>query len=53
MELNDYVYCTHCKHLRFDDEDIPYCLFENECDIWDCEDSKRFGERPKYEPKDK
>ena len=53
MELTDYVYCTYCKHLRFDDKDIPYCPFEDECDVWDCEDSRRFAERPKYEVKDK
>lgn len=51
LKLTDYVYCTRCKYLRFDDEDIPYCPFEDECDDWDCEDSRRYAERPKYEPR--
>jgi hypothetical protein len=47
-----HVYCTKCKWFRLDDEEIPYCFFENECDIWDCEDSKPFRERPKYESRE-
>jgi hypothetical protein len=31
------------------DEDIPCCPFENECNIWDCDDSKPYKERPYYE----
>ena len=46
-----HVYCTHCKHLRFCDEDLPYCPFQDECDNWNFEDSKPYRERPKYEPK--
>ena len=49
MKSTEYVYCTNCKHFRLDDEDTPYCPFEDECDIWDCEDSRRFAERPCYE----
>ena len=44
-----HVYCTHCKHFRLDDEKIPYCPWENRCDINNCEDSKPFSERPYYE----
>lgn len=51
MNLDTHVYCTNCKHLRLDDEEIPYCQFEEkECDIWDFNDSKPFKERPMYEP---
>ncbi|CAB1251615.1 protein of unknown function [Ruminococcaceae bacterium BL-6] len=50
MKSTDYVYCTHCKNFRIDDEDKPYCPYEDECDIWDCEDSRRYAERPKYKP---
>lgn len=44
-----HVYCTHCKHFRLDDEEIPYCPWEDRCDINDCEDSRPYGERPFYE----
>ena len=48
--MNSYVYCTDCKHFRLDDEEIPYCPYEEkECDIRDCEDSRPFKERPMYE----
>lgn len=50
MDENTHVYCTHCKWFRLDDEYIPYCPFENECDIYDCEDSRQFRDRPHYEP---
>jgi len=45
---NTYVYCTNCIYFRLDDEGIPYCPFEDKCNINDCEDSKLFKERPKY-----
>ena len=49
IHKDTHVYCTHCKHFRLDDEDKPYCPFEDECDIWDCEDSKPYEQRPIYE----
>jgi hypothetical protein len=51
MPIGDiHVYCTNCKHFRLDDEEIPYCPYEEkECDIRDCEDSRPFRERPMYE----
>lgn len=52
MEQTDYVYCTHCKHFNLNDDDVPYCPYEDECDIWDCEDGRRFAERPHYESKE-
>ena len=47
------VYCTNCKHFRLDDEEIPYCPYEEkECDIRDCEDSRPLRERPMYEERE-
>jgi len=53
MDENMHVYCTDCKYFRLDDENKPYCPFESECDIWNCEDSKSLLDRPKYEDKGK
>lgn len=50
--IKSHVYCTNCQHFRADDEYLPYCPFEDKCNIWNCEDSKPFRERPRYEPKD-
>ena len=50
MKPDTYVYCTNCKHFRLDDEEIPYCPYEEkECDIYNCEDSKPYSQRPMYE----
>ena len=46
---NEDVCCMDCIYFRLDDEFIPYCLFEDECDIEDCEDSKPITERPKFD----
>lgn len=43
------VYCTDCEHFRLCDENIPYCIYENQCCIKNCEDSKDIAIRPKYE----
>ena len=44
------VYCTNCRHFYIDEEDfIPKCKHEEECDIRDCEDSRSLEERPCYE----
>ena len=48
MNKDEHVYCTNCLHFRLDDEEIPYCPFEDECDINDCEDSKSYEDRPCY-----
>lgn len=45
---NTHVYCINCLHFRLCDEGIPYCPFEDECDIHDCEDSRPFKDRPNY-----
>lgn len=47
-----HVYCTHCTWFRIKD-DVPNCKYTAECDIWDCEDSRPFSERPKYLDKEK
>ena len=52
MNLDEYVYCTNCRYFRLCDEGLPYCMYENKCDINDCEDSKSLKERPYYEPRE-
>ena len=49
MNKDTHVYCTNCKWFRIDDEDIPYCPFEDICDIGNCEDSMAYKYRPNYE----
>jgi len=49
VDFNTHVYCTDCKWFRLDDGKKPYCVYEDICDIWNCEDSKPFRERPYYE----
>ena len=48
MTNDTHVYCTQCQYFRTDDEHLPYCPFEGECDINDCEDSRPFKDRPRY-----
>ena len=50
-DKNEHVYCTNCIHFRLDDELLPYCMYENKCNINDCEDSKKRKYRPFYEEK--
>lgn len=51
---NEYVYCTNCIHFRIedkyikDDNGIPTCEHEDDCDITNYEDSKRRIDRPYY-----
>ena len=47
MEENKYVYCTNCFHFDIINN-IPCCPFEEECNIYDCEDGRKFKERPYY-----
>ena len=51
MNLDEYVYYTNCRYFRLCDENLPYCMYENKCNINDCEDSKPLKERPYYEPR--
>jgi len=46
--MDKYVNCTNCKFFRLCDEGLPYCCYENDCNINDCEDSKTLKERPFY-----
>jgi hypothetical protein len=39
MKPDKHVYCTDCKHFRLCDENIPYCIYEDKCDINNPEDS--------------
>jgi hypothetical protein len=50
---NTHVYCTDCLHFRLCDEGLPYCYYENKCNINNYKDSKPFTERPKYQRKEK
>lgn len=43
-----YVYCTECAHFRLHDEDMPYCEYEDVCEIRNCEDSMELSYRPYY-----
>lgn len=49
MDKNEYVYCTNCLNFRLCDEGLPYCFYENKCDINGFDYSKSFSERPYYE----
>lgn len=51
MNENKHVYCTNCFYFRLDDEELPYCVYEDKCNINNCEDSRPFKERPYYEEK--
>lgn len=55
MDKDTYVYCTKCKWFRLfeidNDDFIPCCINEEMCNLWNCEDSKPFKERPHYEPR--
>lgn len=48
MDENTYVYCTNCINFRLCDEGLPYCAFEDKCEINNCEDSMAFMYRPFY-----
>lgn len=48
MKPDTHVYCTRCRHFKFEDDEI-LCPHQNECHFWDTEDSRPFRERPKYE----
>lgn len=45
---NEHVYCTDCYYFRLCDENLPYCMYEDKCNINNCEDSKSREERPHY-----
>lgn len=48
LEMQEYVYCKNCTHFHLDDENLPYCYYENECNINNFEDSRKLSERPCY-----
>jgi hypothetical protein len=47
-KLDKHVYCTKCFYFSLDDEGMPYCYFENICDINNYEDSMPLRNRPYY-----
>jgi hypothetical protein len=54
MNKDTHVYCTKCKHFVLAEDKIyggfiGTCPNELDCNIWDCEDSKPYEERPLYE----
>ncbi len=49
MDKNQHVYCTDCFNFRLCDEEKPYCIYEDKCNINDCDDGKPFNERPCFE----
>ena len=57
IDPNKHVYCSRCAHFEviedIDEDDEmyilrPQCQYMDKCDIWDCEDSKPFKDRPFY-----
>ena len=50
MNLDEHVYCIRCWNFRLWDEQIPYCMYEDKCELRNCEDSMPFSFRPFYEP---
>lgn len=56
IDPNKHVYCSRCAHFEVIDaidkegaySPMPKCEHSDECDIWDCEDSKPFKDRPFY-----
>lgn len=50
MDKNTHVYCTECVWLIYDENGVPTCKHEKECNIWDAEDSKPLFSRPYYKP---
>jgi len=49
---DEYVYCTRCKHFKFDVEtEYMNCTHEDECFFFDPEDGRRKSLRKKYEEK--
>ena len=51
MKYDKHVYCTDCINFRLCDENIPYCMFENDCDINNPEDSVAYSIRKHFESK--
>lgn len=53
---NTHVYCTSCKNFNLkspeNGNEFHICAYENECNSYDCEDSRPFPERPKYIPRE-
>jgi hypothetical protein len=49
MQPDEHVYCTNCKHFRLCDENIPYCPFEDVCDINNPDDSVPYKDRSYFE----
>lgn len=53
LRKDTHVYCTRCKHFEIievsDHNFKVFCKYEDECDLFDFEDSTPYSERPHYE----
>ena len=49
IHKDTHVYCTNCEYFKLNFRELPYCPYECDCDLWDCNDSKPLKERPMYE----
>lgn len=47
VKADEHVYCTRCAHF-FCNEEGPNCPYADKCELWDCEDSRRYELRPYY-----
>ena len=50
---NAHVCCTNCLYFRLCDEQLPYCMYENKCNINNYKDSMHIQKRPHYKSKNK
>jgi hypothetical protein len=50
LNIEEHVYCTHCKYFSLSDDLVPQCPCDEAeiCDIDDCEDSRPLSMRPMY-----
>jgi hypothetical protein len=47
--LDQQVYCTNCYNFRLCDEGLPYCPFEDKCNINKYKQRAPLSERPYFE----
>jgi hypothetical protein len=50
VKADEHVYCTKCAHFSCN-ENGPRCPYADKCELWDCEDSRRYELRPYYKEK--
>jgi hypothetical protein len=52
MKPDEHVYCTDCVNFILDDDNTPYCEYENKCNIQYPEDSVPYKDRSYFEQKE-